>query len=1019
MKNMTIRNIAEACGGELVGADAVLDAQIQGAVIDSRLVEKDYLFFAIKGEKVDGHEYIRAVHEKGALAAVCERVPEGCDGACIVVENTVEALKKIAEFYRQSLEDITVVGITGSVGKTTTKEFIASVLSQKFEVLKTEGNLNNQIGLPLTILKIRDNHKVAVVEMGINDFGEMTRLSKIARPDICVITNIGECHLEKLGTRDGVLKAKTEIFEYMNPEGDVVIFGDDDKLSTIKEVNGKKPITYGLEKTNDVYPTKTLNRGLWGNECTIENGEGTFKVSIPLPGKHMILNTLAASAVARIMDVPANLIATGITNVKTLAGRTNVMQKNNLTIIDDCYNANPVSMKSAVDLLKESVTPTVAVLGDMFELGENTEELHEDVGKYAADKGVNKIVCVGTLAKKMYEKAMVTASVNDKTEVLYFATVDEAIENIPNFINKDDAVLVKASNGMKFSRIVDALTSDELKNKLNSRNENLFPTADTSNLQEKKSDGLETLIQEKNEDIDGEKADNAISQSVDKENGREAENKEADTVSKKVVDFDKKEQKDVFMQILIIAGCVIVVAALVFAGIMIGKHNKYDKETRGLVVASRDGKVITAGVIEDRILVENDVNVNFVDGTKNGFEGVQYDGKYIYFLTNSPASLMRVSDSGKDLKILANEDVEPYVISKGTVLYKGPDGVYLYTAKEDTTQILEGSVKAYRLSDDKKAVFTLGNDGKLNYTSLEKVEDVANIDENVTEIISVSANAKTVVYAKNDGVYFNTGRKESVKISESYTGSWIPANEKGDIVYFTDDENNLYYFKAGSKKCKLVSKDPQTIECTDFDEAMFILKEKDDSYRIVKNGKSYAIKDALFDGSEKFVGVDAKTSEIFYTIKDAQSTPHSTLYSIKIKGLFKKGRIEVKDTNVDSIDYVDGRNILVTKDNALYHNTALVSKDVVANSVKKCVYGDEFTFALQNKTENGFYDIYIYDGKEMINIGSSISIDYLPVSKKMIYCLVHNDSQFDVVMYNGKKEKTVLEDVDSYLYLKY
>ena len=233
MKNMTLEHIAQACGGTYIGEECDRKKEIQGAVIDSRLVEEGYLFIPIRGARVDGHDFIPAVFEKGALAVLSERRLEHPAGPYILVDSTEEAMKQIAAFYRRSL-DIKVVGITGSVGKTSTKEMIASVLSEKYRVLKTEGNLNNEIGLPLTIFKIREEHQVAVLEMGISEFGEMHRLAEMAQPDICVITNIGLCHLENLITRDGILKAKTESFEHLAPDGIAVLNGDDDKLCAKK-----------------------------------------------------------------------------------------------------------------------------------------------------------------------------------------------------------------------------------------------------------------------------------------------------------------------------------------------------------------------------------------------------------------------------------------------------------------------------------------------------------------------------------------------------------------------------------------------------------------------------------------------------------------------------------------------------------------------------------------------------------------------------------------------------------------
>ena len=273
MKNMTLEHIAAVCGGTYIGNEADKTREIQGAVIDSRLVEKDYLFIPVRGEKVDGHSFIPSVFEKGALAVLSEEKLESPEGPYIRVENTLDAMKKIAADYRRGL-DIKVVGITGSVGKTSTKEMIASVLAQKYNVLKTEGNLNNEIGLPLTIFKIREEHQVAVLEMGISEFGEMDRLSTMANPDICVITNIGLCHLENLITRDGILKAKTESFAHLTPDGIAVLNGDDDKLCDKKVVNGKPAVFYGIEKAAKVAENeegqKTLAEKKSSNPLSVE-----------------------------------------------------------------------------------------------------------------------------------------------------------------------------------------------------------------------------------------------------------------------------------------------------------------------------------------------------------------------------------------------------------------------------------------------------------------------------------------------------------------------------------------------------------------------------------------------------------------------------------------------------------------------------------------------------------------------------------------------------------------------------
>ena len=323
MKNMTIDNIARACGGQLRGA-AEGGAEAACVVIDSRKIEPGGVFIATKGERVDGHDFIPQVVKMGALAVVCEREPKECQVPYILVQDSFKALKDIAEFYRRQL-DISVVGITGSVGKTSTKEMIASVLSEGFHVLKTEGNFNNEIGLPLTVLQIRPEHEAAVLEMGISDFGEMHRLSKIAKPDICVITNIGQCHLENLGTREGILKAKTEIFDFMNPKGYIFVNGDDDLLAGLKTAVGHEPAHFGLAPENEIFASGVMNKGLFGSEAVIHMDLEVFPVEIPLPGGHMVYNALAAAAVGRCMGLSREQIQKGISRVQAVGGRSHVI----------------------------------------------------------------------------------------------------------------------------------------------------------------------------------------------------------------------------------------------------------------------------------------------------------------------------------------------------------------------------------------------------------------------------------------------------------------------------------------------------------------------------------------------------------------------------------------------------------------------------------------------------------------------------------------------------------------------
>ncbi|MBE5894800.1 MAG: UDP-N-acetylmuramoyl-tripeptide--D-alanyl-D-alanine ligase [Lachnospiraceae bacterium] len=454
MKNMTLETLATVCGGTLYYGEEKAKREVEGVVLDSRLVEKDYLFLATKGERVDGHRFIPDVFEKGALAVVCEVLPEEPLGPCILVRDSFRALTDMAAFYRSNL-NVKIVGITGSVGKTSTKEFIAGVLSQRFSVLKTSGNFNNEVGVPLTLLRIREEHEIAVVEMGINHFGEMQRLSRLVKPDVAVMTNIGMCHLENLEDRDGVLRAKSEIFEHMNPEGIVVVNGDDDKLCSIAKVHGKKPIRFGLKETDglDYFTDDIENKGLLGSRFVICDKAGNRKeAEVPLPGVHMIYNALAATAVGKHFGMQEDEIVKGLKECRAVSGRSNIIVLPGATVIDDCYNANPTSMKAAIDLLTTAMTAKVAILGDMFELGEEENSLHREIGVYAAEKKIDLLLCVGALSRNMYEGAKEASE-----GVYYFATRDECMEALEELVPGGSSILVKASHGMAFDAIVKKL----------------------------------------------------------------------------------------------------------------------------------------------------------------------------------------------------------------------------------------------------------------------------------------------------------------------------------------------------------------------------------------------------------------------------------------------------------------------------------------------------------------------------------------------------------------------------------
>ena len=471
MMQLTLLEAAEACGGKLVcrvEEDAV--RCISCAVTDSRQVQADGLFFAVCGERVDGHRFISQVFAKGAAAVVTQKTPaqvqeesgEDCSawGSYILVEDTLQALKAIAECYRIKV-GIPVVGITGSVGKTSTKEFIAGVLSERFCVLKTEGNFNNEIGVPLTLLRIRPEHELAVVEMGISDFGEMHRLSKMARPNVCVMTNIGQCHMEQLKTRDGILKAKSEIFDYMASDGEIVLNGEDDKLSTLREIRGHHPHYFGLggNPAEEVFAETIESHGLFGSEIVLNLGGTRRKVQVPLPGIHMVINAACAACVGKLFGMTGEEIASGIAKIKPVSGRNHLIPGAHYTLIDDCYNANPGSMKAALDLLSLADTKKIAILGDMFELGENSDFLHAEVGRYAVSKQIDSLICVGENSLHMFEEACDYAEGTE--HIAHFRTLDALLavlqEEQETYLAEGATILLKASHGMQFDRLLSFL----------------------------------------------------------------------------------------------------------------------------------------------------------------------------------------------------------------------------------------------------------------------------------------------------------------------------------------------------------------------------------------------------------------------------------------------------------------------------------------------------------------------------------------------------------------------------------
>lgn len=455
MKNLSISNIIAATHGEYHGDRALLDCVIAGITTDSRTVGKSFLFAAIKGEKVDGHDFIGKAADAGVLVALAERVPEGSTLPVIVVRNTIEALGDLAAFYRRQF-DIPVLGVTGSVGKTTAKEMISAVLSQRFKVHKTAKNLNNDLGAPLTLFGLDETTEFAVVEMGISHFGEMTRLAQIVAPDMALYTVIGSAHLEFLGDYDGVLRAKTEMLDYLPETGTVFLNGDD---ATLNKVKCKQTVCrYGVSGGCDVRAENVRLLGTDGMALDIVSASRRIPAKINAYGVHMVTAALGAAAVGMKMGLTDAEIAAGIAAYVPVGSRSGIISTGCLTVIDDCYNANPTSVAAALDSLALLPGRHVCILGDMNELGESAEALHYQTGEHAAKTGVSLVIACGALARNIAAGADGTQAEN----TVWYADKAQLISDLPKLVQKGDAVLVKASHSHAFEDLVEALKKLEL-----------------------------------------------------------------------------------------------------------------------------------------------------------------------------------------------------------------------------------------------------------------------------------------------------------------------------------------------------------------------------------------------------------------------------------------------------------------------------------------------------------------------------------------------------------------------------
>ncbi len=446
METISLNAIAKA-----LGTTAPFDAEINCISTDTRQLPEGCLFLALRGAKFDGHDFVQQAIEAGAVAAVTDT--QIGDLPCVVVKHTGQALLDIAGYYRD-LFNIPLVGVTGSVGKTTTKEMIACVLSEKCNTLKTAQNFNNEIGMPKTLFGLTREHGAAVIEMGMNHFGEISRMSRSAKPTMAVITNIGYSHIEHLGSQEGILKAKLEMLEGMAPDAPLIVSADDPMLCDLRKKLERLVLTYSVHPAIgvDVYATD-IKEDDGVTTFTINWNQESILAVLPTVGIHNVKNALAAFLVGYTAGMMPQEIVCGLAKYQPTGNRQNIMEKNGQTVIADCYNASPDSMRAALGVLGNYPCEgrRVAVLGDMLELGEHSESLHAAVGEMAKNAGIDLLFCFGSAAK--------TIAANAGSDVQCFCTEDasELTEALRNTLKAGDCVLFKASHGMHLETIIASL----------------------------------------------------------------------------------------------------------------------------------------------------------------------------------------------------------------------------------------------------------------------------------------------------------------------------------------------------------------------------------------------------------------------------------------------------------------------------------------------------------------------------------------------------------------------------------
>lgn len=447
MLKFSLQEAANAVSGTIYNIDA--KAEVLSVTTDSRSIAQGSLFVALKGEFFDGHAFAQNAVAGGAICVLSHEdlgnLPH------IRVKDTKYALLDLAKWYLEQF-DVPIIGITGSAGKTTTKDMIAAVLSQKFNVIKTEGNYNNEVGLPLTVFRIDNTTEIAVLEMGMNQFGEIHNLSRVGTPEVCIITNIGDAHIGNLGSREGILKAKSEIFDFADENAVAILNGDDVLLNKISP-NVSKILYFGMDESHFCHFEKLSDFGLDGTSWRITGAGERFEITIPLPGDYLAYNAAAAVSVGIHFGVQGADISKAFESFRPSKNRMDIFKINGATFINDVYNASPPSMEAMIDSIASSEGRKICVFGDMLELGHESSKYHEEIGRYAGEAKVDSLILQGEFSKD-YERGFRQVSDN---EVFCLNDVGQVTDKIKEYVVPGDTVLIKASRGMTFERIIEEL----------------------------------------------------------------------------------------------------------------------------------------------------------------------------------------------------------------------------------------------------------------------------------------------------------------------------------------------------------------------------------------------------------------------------------------------------------------------------------------------------------------------------------------------------------------------------------